>query len=124
MARIEAERHSAMNQTLVAICAIADLESQMELVTPWTEDHPEFKATLTYIQQRDYHCSLDKLQQLVVQWLFELSKANMIVHVIFYSKVQVIGHIARRIGLSHDIWKEMQSLFLPSPTWIIAVGMT
>jgi len=83
MARIEAERHSAMNQTLVAICAIADLESQMELVTPWTEDHPEFKATLTYIQQRDYHCSLDKLQQLVVQWLFELSKANMIVYIVY-----------------------------------------
>jgi hypothetical protein len=67
-----------MNQTLVAIRAVADLESRMELVTPWTEDHPEFKATLAYIQQCDYHRLLDKLQQLVVQRLFELSKANMI----------------------------------------------
>ena len=43
-----------------------------------SEDEPEYQTTLWYIQQHDYHCTLDKLQQLVIQWLFKLSKANVI----------------------------------------------
>ena len=50
----------------------------MELVNPWTEDEHEYRATLKYIQQCNYHHALDKLQWLVVQRLFELSKANVI----------------------------------------------
>lgn len=50
----------------------------MELARPWTETEPAYQAALKYIRQRDYHRALDKLQQLIVQRLFELSKANVI----------------------------------------------
>jgi len=46
-------------------------------MVPWTESHPDYQATLTYIREHNYHCSSDKLQQLVVQHLFKLSKANL-----------------------------------------------
>lgn len=42
------------------------------------EDLPEYKDTIKYIHQRQYLRSLDKLEQLVVQQLFELSKANVV----------------------------------------------
>lgn len=66
-----------MDQVLVAIRSVADLESKLQITEPWTENHPEYKTTFAYLQQRDYHRVLNKLQQLVVQRLFELSKANV-----------------------------------------------
>lgn len=66
-----------MDQLLVAIQVVADLEAKLQLTEPWTDNHPEYRVTLDYLQQRDYHRALDKLQRLVVQRLFELSKANL-----------------------------------------------
>jgi len=54
-----------------------NLESKLELMVAWTEEPPDYQATLTYIREHNYHCSSDKLQQLVVQHLFKLSKANL-----------------------------------------------
>ncbi|KAF7970980.1 hypothetical protein HWV62_22471 [Athelia sp. TMB] len=76
-ARLEADRRSAMDQQLVAIRAVADLEAKLGITTRWTPDHPEYRATVDYMRQRDYHRALDSIQQLVVQRLFELLKANM-----------------------------------------------
>ena len=39
---------------------------------------PQYKDTIKYIHQCQYHQALDKLEQLVVQQLFELSKANVL----------------------------------------------
>jgi hypothetical protein len=66
-----------MDQLLVAIRLVGDLEGKLQVTEPWTEVHPDYMATLEYIRQRDYHRILDKIQQLVVQRLFELSKANV-----------------------------------------------
>lgn len=76
--RIEASRRSAQEQLTVAIRAVADLETRLLLRHPWTEDTPEYKDTAAYIHQRQYHRALNKLEQLVVQRLFELSKANVV----------------------------------------------
>lgn len=77
-ARIEAERRAAQEQLQVAIQATSGFEAKMGLMRPWSECDPEYQATLKYIQQREYHRALDKLQRLVIQRLFELSKANVI----------------------------------------------
>lgn len=76
--RVEASRRSAQEQVTVAIRAVADLETRMLLKDAWTEDTPEYKDTIKYIQQRQYHRALNRLEQLVVQRLFELSKANVV----------------------------------------------
>lgn len=77
-ARLEADRRAAMEQQLVAIHAVTDLEAKLEITGGrWTHDHPEYIATREYMVQREYHRALDKIQQLVVQRLFELSKANL-----------------------------------------------
>lgn len=76
-ARLEAGRRAAMAQLLVAVQSVESLEAKLQITEPWTENHSEYKATLGYIQQRDYHRVLDKIQRLVVQRLFELSKANV-----------------------------------------------
>jgi hypothetical protein len=71
-ARLEAGRRAAMAQLLVAVQSVESLEAKLQITEPWTENHSEYKATLGYIQQRDYHRILDKIQR-----LFELSKANV-----------------------------------------------
>lgn len=77
-ARLEADHRTAMEQQLVAICTVNDLEAKLEITGGrWTHDHPEYIATREYMLQRDYHRALDRIQQLVVQRLFELSKANL-----------------------------------------------
>lgn len=76
-ARLEAERRSAMDQVLVAIRAVSDLEAKLQLLEPWTEGHPEYEATLEYIRERNYHRALDNIQRLVIQRLFEVSRANL-----------------------------------------------
>ncbi|KAF7964652.1 hypothetical protein HWV62_4415, partial [Athelia sp. TMB] len=77
-ARLKADRRAAMDQHLVAIRAVTDLEAKLGLIgARWTHEHPDFIATLEYMRQREYHRALDKIQQLVVQQLFELSKANL-----------------------------------------------
>lgn len=77
MARLEADRRAAMDQQLVAIRAVTDLEAKLGLTARWTPDHPEYRETIDYMRQRDYQRALDQIQQLVVQRLFELSKANL-----------------------------------------------
>lgn len=77
-ARTESERRSAMDQALIGVRAVADLESKLVIQVPWTESSPEYQETLTYMRQRDFSRILDKLEQLVVQRLFELSKANIV----------------------------------------------
>ncbi|OSD08236.1 hypothetical protein PYCCODRAFT_1441222 [Trametes coccinea BRFM310] len=75
--RIEAARRSAFDELALAIQAVGDLEAKLEIDQPWTPAHPRYQETLSRIRHREFHCTLDKVQQLVMQRLFELSKANM-----------------------------------------------
>ncbi|KZV79485.1 hypothetical protein EXIGLDRAFT_631945 [Exidia glandulosa HHB12029] len=43
----------------------------------WTDSHKEWHGTIMYIFQRQFRRALDNLERLVVQRLFELTKANM-----------------------------------------------
>ena len=78
MARVEALCRSAQDQLTIAIHTVADLETCLLLQEPWTVESLQYKDTIKYIHQHQYHLALDKLEQLMVQQLFELSKANVL----------------------------------------------
>ena len=78
MAWVEASHRSAQDQLTIAIHAVADLETHLLLQEPWTVESLQYKDTIKYIHQCQYHWALDKLEQLVAQQLFKLSKANVL----------------------------------------------
>jgi len=75
--RLESARRAAMDKMMVAIDAVHDLEVKLNIKQTWTEDDPEYQDAAWYLQHRDFHHALDCVQQLVVQRLFEMSKANI-----------------------------------------------
>ena len=75
---VEVTQRVCWEKIAAAIQAVADLETCLLLHKPWTEDTQQYKDTVKYINQHQYHQALDKLKQLVVQWLFEVSKANVV----------------------------------------------
>ncbi len=75
--RLETARRHAMHEMAFALHAVEDLELKLKLNETWTTKHPKYEETLAYMRKRQFHRALDKVQQLVVQRLFELSKANI-----------------------------------------------
>ncbi|THG92734.1 hypothetical protein EW026_g8267 [Hermanssonia centrifuga] len=75
--RLETARRHAMHEMAFALHAVEDLELKLKLNETWTPKHPKYEETLAYMRKRQFHRALDKVQQLVVQRLFELSKANI-----------------------------------------------
>lgn len=96
--RVEASRRSAMEQANIAIRTVADLETRLMLKHPWVEDTPEYQDTVKYMQQRTFHRTLNKLEQLVVQRLFELSKAN----VVGMGKLLTLSSLVDRLIIFHN----------------------
>ena len=76
-ARLEADRRNALNNLTVAMREVSDLEAKLGLTVSWTPRDSKYQETLRYLRKREFHRALDRLQGLVVQRLFELSKANM-----------------------------------------------
>ena len=83
------------HQLTIVIHAVADLEMHLLFQEPWAVELPQFKDTIKYIHQHQYHWALDKLEQLVVQQLFELSKVN----VLGMGKLQPITYITWHIAI-------------------------
>ncbi|KAG1877267.1 hypothetical protein F4604DRAFT_1880502 [Suillus subluteus] len=75
--RLETVQRTAMDELLLSIRSVSDYEEKLGISATWSTDHLEYRAAEAYMHTQDFHRALDKLQQLVVQRLFELSKANM-----------------------------------------------
>ncbi|KAG1779310.1 hypothetical protein EV702DRAFT_966110, partial [Suillus placidus] len=75
--RLMAAWCSSIDVLLVNICMVADLEGRLGIKDWWTDNQPDYCDALEYMKMHKFQCALDKLQQLVVQQLFELSKPNM-----------------------------------------------
>jgi len=73
-ARCAAERRVRSQQDRVE-----DLEDQLgiEPTDCWTMDQCEYVEMLEYSQWHQFICAVEELENLVVQRLFELSKANL-----------------------------------------------
>ncbi|TDL14847.1 hypothetical protein BD410DRAFT_701546, partial [Rickenella mellea] len=58
---------------------VSEVEVKLELSPEdrWDENNEDYRATLKYIKQRKYQLAVDKLERLVVQRLFELTKLNI-----------------------------------------------
>ena len=95
MTQVEASHRSAQDQLTIVIRAVADLEMHLLFQEPWAVELPQYKDTIKYIHQHQYHWALDKLEQLVVQQLFELSKVN----VLGMGKLQPITYITWHIAI-------------------------
>jgi hypothetical protein len=52
-------------------------EGQLDIGECWTTDSPEYQQAADYLHSRNYQVAVDKLEGLVVQRLFELTKANV-----------------------------------------------
>ncbi|KAG1794598.1 uncharacterized protein HD556DRAFT_1431927 [Suillus plorans] len=76
-ARIEAARRTALQALLINVRAVGELEEKLGIAETWTEAHPDYISTMQYMRSHKFRRVLDNLQCLVVQRLFELSKANM-----------------------------------------------
>ena len=76
--RLESARRAATDKMMVAIDAVHDLEVKLNIERTWTEDDREYQDAARYLQHRDFHRALDRVQQLIVQRLFEMSKANIV----------------------------------------------
>lgn len=76
----EATLRAAQDRFLAAISTVEHLEHKLldlGVDVPWSPNHPRLLETIGYIQTRDFHRALDKVQQLVTQRLLELSKTHM-----------------------------------------------
>ncbi|KAI0323535.1 hypothetical protein GY45DRAFT_1341373, partial [Cubamyces sp. BRFM 1775] len=75
--RVEASRCAAFDELTLAIQEVGDLETKLEIDQPWTPSDPRYQEALSRIQYQDFRRALDRVQQLVMQRLLELLKANM-----------------------------------------------
>jgi hypothetical protein len=73
----EAERSSAYRRLLLHMNAVDDTERRLGVTTRWTVDSPEYQDALKYLNNRAFIRTVEHLEGLVVQRLFELSKANL-----------------------------------------------
>ena len=62
-------------QTVQAMLQKAELDHDIK--QRWSKDSPEYINASRYLATREYQKSLNKLEGLVVQRLFELSKAGL-----------------------------------------------
>lgn len=53
-----------------------DLEVHLGISECWTSQSPDYQKAIKYMNQRQFQLAVDKLEGLVVQRLFELTKAN------------------------------------------------
>lgn len=56
---------------------VEDLEMQLNIHTHWTPELEEYKEMIEYIYLRRWRLALDRLERLIIQRLFELSKAHL-----------------------------------------------
>ena len=56
---------------------LQDLEGHLDIGECWTPEDAEYQRAMEYQKVRTYQGAVDKLEGLVVQSLFELTKANV-----------------------------------------------
>jgi hypothetical protein len=74
---LEAEQARAHRCLLAQMNHADDTECQLGIDICWTPDDPQYMAALRYLNNRTFIRVVEHLEGLVVQRLFELSKANL-----------------------------------------------
>ena len=61
------------------------MENRLDIPTSWLPTDAEYMAVIAASSEWKYKMALDKLEHLVVQRLFELSKLNLIIIIVVFS---------------------------------------
>ena len=56
---------------------VCQYEEEHKIETQWVPDSPEYNDALCLYTDRKYHWAMDKLEWLVMQHLFEMTKLGM-----------------------------------------------
>ncbi|KAI0751728.1 hypothetical protein C8Q80DRAFT_1098477 [Daedaleopsis nitida] len=72
-----AERQSLLRKLKVAMEAVDDIKRRMGLTERMAEDSPVYREAYSYYMNRRFIRAVEALERLVIQRLFELSKANL-----------------------------------------------
>jgi hypothetical protein len=73
----ESQRKAAYRKVEFHMNAVEDLERRLGIQDRWTPGHAKYQKTWQYIHNPDFMRVVERLEGLVVQRLFELSKANL-----------------------------------------------
>jgi len=109
--RLETAQHAATDELTVAMWAVRNLELKLNIGQTWTEADPEYQETKKYLQHRDFHRTLDHVQQLVVQRLFEMSKANIVGMgnvVSSVNSILILHYTVTGYKMRTSIWKALK----------------
>ncbi|KAJ7829012.1 hypothetical protein B0H14DRAFT_3088175 [Mycena olivaceomarginata] len=60
-----------------AVQAVQEMEKKMDILVRWTVDDEEYENAEALVASRHYRLALNKLEELVIKRLFELTKMNM-----------------------------------------------
>jgi hypothetical protein len=74
---VSAEYSSAQHKYELQLNVVEHFEWQHGIQTRWSPDDPEYVAVQEYAKHCTFICVVEELEGLVVQRLFELSKANL-----------------------------------------------
>ena len=74
----ESERAAAVRKLELQMNVVDDTERRLGVDERWTPGHAEYQRALQYLNNRKFIRAVEALEGLVVQRLFELSKANLI----------------------------------------------
>ncbi|KAI0249685.1 hypothetical protein BJV78DRAFT_1129325, partial [Lactifluus subvellereus] len=74
---LEAERARIHRRLLAHMNHADETERQLKVETRWSPDDPRYVDALAYVNNRTFIRAVEHLEGLVVQRLFELSKANL-----------------------------------------------
>ncbi|KAG1856478.1 hypothetical protein F4604DRAFT_1590377 [Suillus subluteus] len=75
---VEAERASVLRRYELQMNVVDDFERRNGINERWTIAHPEYTQALKYSHERRFIRTVEELEGLVVQRLFEFSKANLV----------------------------------------------
>ncbi|KAG2085421.1 hypothetical protein BD769DRAFT_1374346 [Suillus cothurnatus] len=73
----QAARRAVERRLQIQINIVEDLETRLDIAERWTPGYSDYRETLEYSRRRKFIRAVEDLEGLVVQRLFELSKANL-----------------------------------------------
>jgi hypothetical protein len=68
-----------------------EIERQLKIEERWSAEDPHYLEALKYIDNRTFINAVERLEGLVVQRLFELSKANLVATGVLYIQLKVLS---------------------------------
>jgi hypothetical protein len=75
---LPAKLQAALTEYNEANAVAAHFENVLRIPYRWEPDSKEYKDACVWANERSFCLALDRLERLVIQWLFELQKANIV----------------------------------------------